>query len=244
MDSELTYSDPEPINAALAVLLERSPLHESAMPLTGETWDTALRAVSLRFRILEADLSTARSALARTRAELSRLQDEVKNVRHMALHDSLTSLPNRGFFYQQVGRVLTAAAISGQAFAIFYLDLDGFKSLNDTYGHDIGDELLRIVAARLARSIRAGDMVSRVGGDEFACLVTGLSSRDRLQRLAHNLLESVAAPIAVGSLRLSITPSIGIAIYPTDGRETDALLKSADTAMYRAKRQRIGYTFV
>ena len=83
-----------------------------------------------------------------------------------------------------------------------------------------------------------------VGGDEFACLVTGLSSRDRLQRLAHNLLESVAAPIAVGSLRLSITPSIGIAIYPTDGRETDALLKSADTAMYRAKRQRIGYTFV
>ncbi len=103
--------------------------------------------------------------------------------------------------------------------------------------------MLRIVAARLARSVRADDMVSRVGGDEFACLLADVPSREQLSHLACKMFDAVSAPMKIGQLKLTVRASIGIAVCPTDGASAEALLKSADNAMYRAKRQNTGYAF-
>jgi len=226
-----------------AALVTQAIQANLAAPISQGICDVLYRAVSLRFRLLEQSLSATRAELALARKELLHAQSEVMSARHMALHDALTSLPNRSFFDQQLARSLAAAQPSRDAFTVLYLDLDGFKSLNDTHGHDSGDEMLRIVAARLAQSVRAEDMVSRIGGDEFACLLAGMRSRAQLRLLAQKLFEAVAAPVQIGTLELCVCPSIGIASYPADGATTDALLRSADAAMYRAKRHNARYAF-
>jgi diguanylate cyclase (GGDEF)-like protein len=196
-----------------------------------------------RCRHLEREVFHARAALAQARAELAGTQAGEKHALHLALHDSLTGLPNRRFFLDRLGASLGAAGAEAGAPAVIYLDLDDFKGINDTHGHGIGDELLRIVAARLARAVRTEDMVSRLGGDEFACLLAESPPRDHLARLACKLFDTVSAPLQIGPLKLTVRPSIGMAIWPTDGATAAALLASADTAMYRAKRQHEGYAF-
>jgi len=129
------------------------------------------------------------------------------------------------------------------ALAVLYLDLDTFKPINDEHGHDVGDEVLKIVAARLSRAVRGDDTMSRLGGDEFACLPAAFLSWDQLGHLACKLIEVVSAPLTIGALKLAVHASIGIAVYPTDGKTAAELLKSADAAMYRAKRDRTGYAF-
>jgi diguanylate cyclase len=195
-------------------------------------------------RVLEAQLSAARSALARVRDELSRTQAGEHAARHLAAHDELTSLPNRAAFQTHLSTVLNEAAAQGQVFALLYLDLDGFKSINDTHGHAAGDELLRIVAARLAGAVRAEDMVSRIGGDEFACLLWATPpSRKAVSRLASTLFDAVSAPFQIGVLKLTVCPSIGIAMWPADGQTAESLLARADTAMYSAKRRQTGHAY-
>jgi diguanylate cyclase (GGDEF)-like protein len=243
LGSEVTSLDSQTINAAFAALLTHIIQANLPTPINQRICDDLHRAVSLRLRLLEQSLSATQAELAQARTALVHAQSEAMTARHMALHDALTSLPNRNCFCQQLSRSLTAAEASRDAFAVLYLDLDGFKSLNDTHGHDTGDELLRIVAERLARSVRAEDMVSRIGGDEFACLLTGMCCQEQLRHLAQTMFETVAAPVQIGALDLCVCPSIGIATYPADGATTDALLKSADAAMYRAKRQNARYAF-
>jgi diguanylate cyclase (GGDEF)-like protein len=126
---------------------------------------------------------------------------------------------------------------------VFYLDLDGFKALNDLYGHDTGDALLRTVARRLSHALRAEDLLSRLAGDEYGCLISGVSSRVRLQEMAATLFHAVSAPFKIGTLELTVRPSIGIAVYPGDGSTTDELMRAADGAMYMAKRQKSSYAF-
>lgn len=196
-----------------------------------------------RLRQLEHEIFNIRAELATARVELINMRENEKNARYLSLHDDLTSLPNRSFFRQRLDRALADKEPPHQALAVLYLDLDGFKPLNDAHGHDAGDELLRIVAARLTRAVRAEDMVSRVGGDEFACLLAGVPNRQQVQHLACKLFDAIAAPLKIGTLEFSVRPSIGIATCPTDGATTDTLLKCADAAMYRAKRQRTGYAF-
>ncbi|HME38752.1 MAG TPA: GGDEF domain-containing protein [Steroidobacteraceae bacterium] len=196
-----------------------------------------------RYRGLELELLNTRAVLKQVRAELARLLADEKSARYQCLHDSLTALPNRSFFRQQLDHALDGARESRQVLSVFYLDLDGFKALNDTHGHDAGDQVLRIVGARLARAVRAADMVSRMGGDEFACLLAGLENRGHLRCLAEKLSGSVCAPMKFDGIEVSIRPSIGIATFPTDAAAADSLLKSADAAMYRAKRQRTGHAF-
>jgi diguanylate cyclase (GGDEF)-like protein len=197
-----------------------------------------------RFQQLELDLFDTRTALAQARAELDGTRAGEQRARHLAQHDSLTLLPNRSHFRERLDDALGLSDHPlRQPLAVLYLDLDGFKPINDRHGHDAGDELLRIVAARLSRAVRAGDMVSRLGGDEFACLLADLPGRQQLCQLACKLFDAVSAPVKVGKLQLTVRPSIGIAICPTDGATTDALLKSADAAMYAAKRDRTGYAF-
>jgi len=193
------------------------------------------------YQRVELELFDTRTALAQARAELIGTQAGEKQARHRALHDSLTALPNRDCFMEQLDQAL--AAPQSAVLAVMFLDLDGFKPVNDAHGHAVGDELLRIVAVRLGRVVRADDMVGRLGGDEFACLLRGFSGRQQLHHLAGKIYDSVSAPCKVGPHTLAVRPSIGIARSPHDGDDAHALLNNADAAMYHAKRQRTGHAF-
>jgi len=205
---------------------------------------TALKHESDRRRQLEREIFDVHAALAQARAELVGTQAGERRARHQALHDGLTSLPNRSFFGERLEHALSDVRPDGAGLAVLYLDLDGFKAINDAHGHDAGDEVLRIVAARLTRAVRAGDVVSRLGGDEFACLLADLMGPEQLNHVARKLFDTVSAPMTLGTLTIIVRPSIGVAIYPADGASAMALLKNADAAMYRAKRSRSGHAFV
>lgn len=196
-----------------------------------------------RHHRLELELHDTRLALDTARNALAGTLDGERRARHQALHDGLTSLPNRTHFLDRLQESLAPHAASRPPLAVFYLDLDAFKSVNDTHGHAAGDELLRIVAARLARALRAEDLVGRLGGDEFACLIADMPGPQALEQLARKLYDTVAAPLSIGPLRLDVRPSIGIAMCPRDADTAAALLRCADAAMYRAKRLQLGHAF-
>jgi diguanylate cyclase (GGDEF)-like protein len=189
------------------------------------------------------DAAALRRLLMETQEQLTGAREREKRARYLALHDDLTALPNRRFFRERLGLALRGGGVAGAPIAVLYLDLDGFKALNDLYGHDTGDALLSTVARRLSHALRAEDLVSRLAGDEYACLISGVSSRERLQQMAATLFRVVSAPFKIGLLELTVRPSIGIALYPADGSTTDELMKAADSAMYRAKRQKSSYAF-
>lgn len=126
---------------------------------------------------------------------------------------------------------------------MFYIDLNGFKAINDTHGHHTGDQVLQIVGARLKNSMRAEDIVCRLGGDEFGCLLMGLASRRRVSHVATKVFNVLAAPVRAGSFELSVPPSIGISLAPVDGTSSEELLHRADEAMYHAKHYQTRYTF-
>jgi diguanylate cyclase (GGDEF)-like protein len=192
---------------------------------------------------IEVELRAAYTALAAAGVELAGTQVRERRARHQAQHDSLTSLPNRTYFRARLDDALSPVEQRTPALAVLYIDLDGFKPINDRHGHDTGDELLRIVADRLSRSVRAEDMVCRLGGDEFACLLSDPMGREQLSQLASKLFDAVSAPLQVGARQLIVRPSIGIAVCPTDGDTAAMLLKRADAAMYRAKRRQMGFAF-
>jgi diguanylate cyclase (GGDEF)-like protein len=193
---------------------------------------------------LQRQVQESLTLLAQTRQALADLQAQEGHERQRARQDALTALPNRNHFRERLDRALAPA--SGHVHAppaVLYLDLDGFKGINERHGNDVGDELLRIIAVRLARAVRSEDTVSRQGGDEFACLLADSVSREQLSHVACKLFDAVAAPVKIGPLQLTVRASIGIAICPVDGVTAGALLKSADAAMYHAKRQQSGYAF-
>ncbi len=202
-----------------------------------------LQAELARRYSLELQVFDAQTALAQARSELAGTRAGEQKARHEALHDALTSLPNRSFFHERLDDTLAKLPPLRQAFAVLYLDLDGFKTINDSYGHNIGDQVLGIVAARLQRAIRHEDMVSRLGGDEFACLVIGSTTSAQLCRLAAHLFDVVSAPVRIGELQLVVRPSIGIAMCPDDAVTSEHLISKADAAMYHAKREQLGYAF-
>lgn len=158
-----------------------------------------------------------------------------ETIRQMAYQDSLTGLPNRSLLTDRLEQALTFARRRGQKVTLLYLDLDGFKSVNDTYGHSIGDELLRIVAGRLTGQLRQSDTVARLGGDEFLVLLPDAGHARDGTRIARKILAEIRRPCSIGGRRLQVSGSIGIAIYPQDGRSAETLMKHADQAMYAAK---------
>jgi len=194
-------------------------------------------------RLLERTVDDLQCALAGVRAELAGTKVAERVARHQALHDGLTLLPNAEYFRTRVDNALARVRQHEQPVALLFLDLDGFKAINDTHGHATGDAVLRIVAARLVGGIRAEDLVSRIGGDEFACLLVGVQNRAQLSRLVCQMFDSVASPMTIGRIGLSVRASIGIAMSPADGTSSVALMRNADAAMYRAKREKRGYVF-
>lgn len=165
----------------------------------------------------------------------NKLNEDKAAIAHMALHDSLTGLANRVLFFEHMELALNQLGRSNQFAAILFLDLDGFKSVNDTIGHSVGDKLLVQVAARLKASVRNVDTLCRLGGDEFAILQTGLDQVGQATILAQRLGDIVKAPYEIDGHRVIVGTSIGIAMAPIDGTDASQLLKRADLALYQAK---------
>ncbi|MGO9933766.1 MAG: diguanylate cyclase domain-containing protein [Steroidobacteraceae bacterium] len=192
---------------------------------------------------LRRENANLRAMLAKTQEELTNAQQREQRSRYLAFHDELTALPNRRFFLERLARALGNQESGPPDLAVIYLDLDGFKALNDTFGHGIGDTVLGLIARRIAHALRAEDLVSRLGGDEYACLITGVSCRKRLHDIALKLFEAVSAPCKIGALAVNVRPSIGVALCPFDGTTGEALMQAADAAMYGAKRNRSSFAF-
>lgn len=167
--------------------------------------------------------------------DISERRRAVEQARHQAEHDPLTGLPNRILFMDRLEQALATVARKGRQFALMFIDLDHFKAVNDTHGHEVGDAVLLEVAHRLRRCVRRVDTVSRLGGDEFVVLLADIGGVDQAAHVADTIMQSVARPVqaTVGALTLSV--SIGIAICPSDGDDPKTLLRHADVAMYHAK---------
>ena len=156
---------------------------------------------------------------------------------HLAYHDVLTGLPNRPKFADRLEHVLAQARRHGHGLAVLCIDLDRFKLVNDTLGHDIGDKLLQTLASRFTAGLREADIVARLGADEFIVLLDRLQSPDSLDPIARRVLEALQPAPMIDGHEITVTPSIGIAVYPADGEDTTSLIQHADTAMSRAKAQ-------
>jgi diguanylate cyclase (GGDEF)-like protein/PAS domain S-box-containing protein len=165
-----------------------------------------------------------------------RLQAEA-HLKHLATHDPLTLLPNRTLFYDHLNHSLQLAHRNRTRLAVLFLDLDGFKTVNDLLGHAKGDQLLQQVAQRLKNALRKSDLVARLGGDEFAFVLENIRSPQDVSRVAEKILGALSRPFLIEGQELSISGSIGIALFPEDGDEPRNLLRHADAAMYRVKGQ-------
>ncbi|MGK7346095.1 MAG: putative bifunctional diguanylate cyclase/phosphodiesterase [Candidatus Nitrospinota bacterium M3_3B_026] len=164
--------------------------------------------------------------------EIKRHEEEIK---YRAWHDALTGLPNRELFRDRVDVAIARAIRSGRKAAVFFIDLDNFKNINDSLGHATGDLFLQGVAARLVALMREEDTISRFGGDEFTILIEDMEHEEDVDSVARKIFQEMAEPFLLGGQELFVTVSVGVAIYPDDGEEADTIIKNADVAMYRAK---------
>lgn len=180
-------------------------------------------------RSVEAAARLAGIAIERQRSE--------QRIRHMAHHDELTGLPNRALLRDRMEQALSQARRTGRPVALLFLDLDGFKYINDSLGHEVGDRLLRTVAGRLQAIVRQGDTVARLGGDEFVVMLVNLERADDATAIAHEIVQALSRPLLADERMLHVTVSLGLATFPADGDSAELLLKQADAAMYRAKAQ-------
>lgn len=160
-----------------------------------------------------------------------------ERVHYLATHDGLTGLPNRAHFSQLLNRQVQSARRYEGRFALMFIDLDGFKAINDTFGHEAGDILLVEMAARFSGSVRASDVVARLGGDEFVVLVQEASDIEQVNAVARKILSAAIKPVTIEGRECRVTASVGICMFPRDAQDEQALLRNADVAMYRAKAQ-------
>jgi diguanylate cyclase (GGDEF)-like protein len=168
------------------------------------------------------------------RSSLAELESK-KNLWFLANHDVLTLLPNRNLFMDRIGQAIARSQRQGTNFGILFLDLNGFKQINDTYGHDAGDQLLQLAAQRLQTCIRADDSVARLGGDEFVVLLEGITDAEVMESIVQKIRASMALPFTINKHQLLISASIGKATFPMQGKTPDDLLRFADAKMYAEK---------
>ncbi len=169
--------------------------------------------------------------------EVTELRQAERELEHRASHDPLTGLPNRRRLQREMQYAVAHAAQTGDGLAVLFLDLDGFKEVNDRGGHDAGDRLLREVAQRLQQGLRQGDLVARVGGDEFVAMLPGCRDIETASAIAENLRTRLSPPYTLADGLFRLDASVGIACFPADGNDPDTLLAHADRAMYAAKRK-------
>ncbi|WP_281889178.1 diguanylate cyclase domain-containing protein [Paenibacillus sp. YYML68] len=167
--------------------------------------------------------------------DITKRKQYEEQMAYQAYHDALTGLPNRVMFTDRLNMALIHAKRNSERLAVCFLDLDGFKQVNDTLGHDVGDELLKQVATRLKSVTRAGDTVARMGGDEFTIILPELLDKNDALTVIHKILPLFANPFEIGGTSVTVTTSIGLSLYPYHGNDVQTLMKNADIAMYRAK---------
>jgi diguanylate cyclase (GGDEF)-like protein/PAS domain S-box-containing protein len=170
-----------------------------------------------------------------TGRDISEQKRAEEQIRHMAQHDALTELPNRMLLHDRIGQAIAQAQRNQEVLALLFIDLDRFKTVNDSLGHAVGDRLLKTVAERLVTCIRGSDTVARIGGDEFVVLLGDLVKPEDARYVAQKVLDALSDPVTIDGHELNVTPSVGICAYPHDGADVEALMRNADTAMYYAK---------
>ncbi|WP_247882987.1 bifunctional diguanylate cyclase/phosphodiesterase [Azospirillum brasilense] len=174
--------------------------------------------------------------LGKLREQEAALRASEARMAHMAHHDALTGLPNRAMFHERLRQAIDRAERGNTPFALLYIDLDGFKPINDAHGHSRGDEVLRVVARRLSDLLRKADLIARIGGDEFAIILEVEASRAGAETVAEKCRAALEEPILIDGLRLTLALSIGVAVFPHDGRDSQQLIVHADQAMYAVKK--------
>ncbi|MGC2048912.1 MAG: sensor domain-containing diguanylate cyclase [Gallionella sp.] len=189
--------------------------------------------VEINARIIELD---GRKVIFSIIRDISSRKTAEQKIARLAHFDALTNLPNRALFYDRLDQASARARRYHHKFAIMFMDLDGFKQVNDEFGHHVGDSLLKMVAGRLTESARDMDTVARVGGDEFIFILNNIEHADNVSLVANKILDSLSRPFAVKGTKCSIGCSIGISIFPYDTDDTETLVKMADDAMYLAKK--------
>ena len=179
--------------------------------------------------------------------KLEAVKEKAEAALHDAVHDPLTGLPNRVLFNDRLEHGLAQARRHGWSLAVMFIDMDNFKTINDTHGHAAGDSVLKAVASRLSQCVRDDDTVCRHGGDEFLYLLMEVKDKQNLSTVVEKILESIQSPcsITVDNLTINarVSASVGISVFPKDGITVDALIHSADKAMYRAKKSKDRYLF-
>jgi diguanylate cyclase (GGDEF)-like protein/PAS domain S-box-containing protein len=190
-------------------------------------------------------LQASRDALERAVAErTAELQAANARAQHLADHDALTGLPNRRLLEDRLTQALALSYRNRKQTAVMFVDLDRFKTINDSLGHAVGDVLLKEVAQRLVKQLRVGDTICRIGGDEFVVVLPEIKRVDDASHVAQKVIEQLSQPVTVEERDLTVTPSIGIAVFPDDGRDAETLIRNSDAAMYHAKEMgRANYQF-
>ena len=205
---------------------------------TGEIIDAELSLSVLNDEndVLKGVISYFKDITRRKRAEED-LAKQKDKLAYQAHHDALTGLPNRVFFNLKLKEGLENAKLNERKLALFFIDLDYFKEINDSLGHDMGDEVLKLVTKRLQNSVRKGDIVARLGGDEFTVIMENLTHAEDASKVANKIIPALSEPMLIKGHKLQISCSIGISIYPDDSQTEENLVKYADVAMYRAKEE-------
>ncbi len=186
-------------------------------------------------KMIETELADTRNDLSEAHDDLLESRAKEEESRETALHDALTGLPNRVLFEERLDQGLIQAKRHGWKLAVLFMDIDNFKNINDSHGHDVGDRVLLAVADRLKSAIREEDTVSRWGGDEFVCLLLEVRQEADVVRLAESIVKEVSGACMHDGNVLPVGVSIGVAMHPADGETAAVLFKNADTAMYEAK---------
>jgi diguanylate cyclase (GGDEF)-like protein len=208
----------------------------------GESWDLELQLITFKNRRIWVR-STGASEIVLGRAskvwgsfqDITQRRKSEEQIIRLAHYDELTNLANRNLFNSHLSHAMNRAARNDGSLGVLFIDLDRFKTINDALGHDVGDEVLQIVARRLSEGLRASDILARLGGDEFVVIAEDVVERDALAALAGKLLSAVDEPVIVRGQEFVLTASIGVSIFPRDGTDAQTLIKNADIAMYRAK---------
>jgi len=222
---------------------------DPAQPREGSIWcyddTTAERAMREALeRVVAERTAELRAANERLEAEIAERKAAEDRAQHLADHDPLTGLPNRRLLEDRLMQALALSQRNRKLSAVLFVDLDRFKTINDTLGHAVGDALLREIARRLVAQLRAGDTVCRVGGDEFIVVLPEIRRGADAAQVAQKLIETVSEPVVVDGRELYVAASVGIAVFPDDGRDAETLLRNADAAMYHAKEKgRANYQF-
>jgi diguanylate cyclase (GGDEF)-like protein len=233
LKEELAATDPHP---GVEEALERSEVVEAKVQDASE-----------QLSVVNQDLKNEVKERHILEGQLAAVTEQGEADRKASLHDVLTGLPNRALFHDRLEHGIAQAQRHGWTLAVMFVDLDNFKAINDTHGHDVGDSVLRTIATRLKDGTRSDDTVSRHGGDEFLYLLMEIRDERDAVAIAQKIIAAIRAPCEIRlhgrALTLTVEASIGIAVFPAGGQTVEALIKSADTAMYQAKRAGSGYSF-